>query len=176
MAGCGQPPEKEMQDAQAAITSARAAGADRYAVEEFRAAEDALKRAHDASAQRDFRLALNNALDSRERARNAAAQATTRKAEARDAADRALTELTTVLLAARDQVQAAERGKLPARVLGPLKEAVATADARVQEAREAAGRENYAAASALAADATAALTEASAEFKTAAATPVRRRR
>ena len=45
---CGDPPDKEIQQAQAAIDAARAAGADRFAREEFAAAEDAL----DACARR----------------------------------------------------------------------------------------------------------------------------
>ena len=78
-AACGNPPDKEMQTAQAAIDSARAAGADRFAREEFAAAEDALKRSHDAVAQRDYRLALNAALDARERAQTATKQAASQR-------------------------------------------------------------------------------------------------
>ena len=48
-AACGDPPDKEMQQAQGAIDAARAAGADQYAREEFTAAEDALKRSHEPS-------------------------------------------------------------------------------------------------------------------------------
>ncbi|PYQ93511.1 MAG: hypothetical protein DMF96_29615 [Acidobacteria bacterium] len=40
-AACGNPPDKEMQQAQGAIDAARAAGADQYARDEFAAAEDA---------------------------------------------------------------------------------------------------------------------------------------
>ena len=74
-AACGDPPDKEMQQAQGAIDAARAAGADQYARDEFTAAEDALKRAHEAVDQRDYRQALNNALDARERAQTAAKEA-----------------------------------------------------------------------------------------------------
>jgi len=74
----GDPPEKEMREAQSAIDTARAAGADRYARDEYSAAEDSLKKAQDAVAQRDYRLALNYALDSRERAQNSAREAAAR--------------------------------------------------------------------------------------------------
>src|SRR6185503_1475685 len=88
MAGaCGSPPDKELQQAQTAIDAARAAGADRFAAEEFTAAQSALARANDAVAQRDYRLALNNALDARERAQNAARDATGRVAAARKDAE-----------------------------------------------------------------------------------------
>src|SRR5947207_13888678 len=82
----GDPPDKEIQQAQDAIDKARAAGADRYAVEEYTAAVEALKNAHAAVDQRDYRLALNNALDSRERADNAAKLAIDGKAAAKSAA------------------------------------------------------------------------------------------
>src|SRR4030088_2953978 len=71
----GDPPEKEMQQAQGAIDAARAAGADQYAREEFTAAEEALKHAREAVDQRDYRAALNAALDARERAQTAAKEA-----------------------------------------------------------------------------------------------------
>src|ERR687887_2904186 len=89
-AACGDPPEKEMQQAQGAIDAARAAGADDYANEELTAAQAALKRANDAVEQHDYRLALNNALDARERAQNAAKQAADGKAVARTEAEHTL--------------------------------------------------------------------------------------
>src|SRR5882672_11133157 len=89
-ASCGDPPDKELQQARSAIESARGAGADLYARDEFSAAETALKNATDAVDQRDYRLALNRALDARERAENAAKEAVTRKAAVRADASRAL--------------------------------------------------------------------------------------
>ena len=91
---CGDPPNKEMDQAQGAIDAARAAGADRYAATEYTAATDALKRSQDAVAQRDYRLALNEALNSREHAQNAAREgadtqsAAPRRGRARHGADR----------------------------------------------------------------------------------------
>src|SRR3979490_1988429 len=82
-AACGDPPNKEMDQAQGAIDAARAAGADRYAATEYTAATDALKRSQDAVAQRDYRLALNEALDSREHAQNAAREGADTKAQLR---------------------------------------------------------------------------------------------
>ena len=79
----GDPPNKEMDQAQGAIDAARAAGADRYATTEYTAANDALTRAQDAVGQRDYRQALNEALDSREHAQNAAREAADTKAQLR---------------------------------------------------------------------------------------------
>src|SRR5581483_9749899 len=60
------PPTKEMNQAQGAIDAARAAGAEQYAPEDFKAAVAALQRSHEAVTQRDYRQALNDALDARE--------------------------------------------------------------------------------------------------------------
>src|SRR3954471_9038112 len=79
-AACGDPPDKEMQQAQGAIDAARAAGAAVYATEEFSAAETALKNSRVAAAERGYPLALNHPLASRERAQEAAKAAADRKA------------------------------------------------------------------------------------------------
>jgi hypothetical protein len=62
LTACGTPPHKEMDQAQGAIDAARAAGADRYAADEYNAAVQSLQLANDAVDQRDYRLALNHAL------------------------------------------------------------------------------------------------------------------
>ena len=144
-AACGgEPPDKEIQQAQGALDAARAAGADRYAVEEFTAAEDALKRAHDAVAQRDYRLALNNALDSRERAQDAAKQAADGKAAARVAADHALSAAVEALTAARNALKTAEASHSPVRLLTAARRTLADEDEHVQEARTALEKDDYA--------------------------------
>src|SRR5215467_5426569 len=86
----GNPPDKEIQQAQTAVDAARAASAERYAKEDFVASTDALKNAHTAVDARDYRLALNYALEAKDRADTAARDAADRKATARSNADRAL--------------------------------------------------------------------------------------
>jgi hypothetical protein len=132
----GDPPDKEIQQAQNAIDQARAAGADRYAVEEYTAAVDALTHAHSAVDQRDYRLALNDALDSRERAENAAKLAADGKTAARSAAEKALTAATASLSAADAKVKAATAAR-PARTLTEAHAALDEAQKHVQEARTA---------------------------------------
>src|SRR5215210_920285 len=107
-AACGDPPDREMQQAQAAVDAARAAGADQFAREEFAAAEDALKKSHEAVTQRDYRLALNAALDARERAQTATKQATDEKAAARTDAEHALAEADAALHESRAKLKNAE--------------------------------------------------------------------
>ncbi len=134
-AGCGDPPEKEMQQAQGAIDAARAVGADKYAPDEFAAAQTALKKANDAVADRDYRLALNHALDSREQAQNAAKDAADHKAAARTDADHGLTEAMAALNDAHTKLKAAESARVPARTLAEPRRAITDADTAVQKAR-----------------------------------------
>jgi Domain of unknown function (DUF4398) len=145
-AACAEPPDKEIQQAQGAIDTARAAGADVYATGEFTAAQDALKRANDAVAQRDYRLALNNALDARERAQNAAKEAADRKTTARSEAERALLDAMTALNEAHTKLRAAETARMPAKTLTAARRAVTDGEDTVQKARAAFDRGDFPAA------------------------------
>src|SRR5688572_14057964 len=140
---CGDPPDKEIQQAQGALDAARFVGADQYAREEFTAAQDALKRANEAVAQRDYRLALNHALDSRERAQNAAKMAADGKAAARVNADRAISRAAAGLEILRAKIAAGETARTPARMLANPRHVVADADRKVQEARTAYEQGDY---------------------------------
>ncbi len=142
-AACAEPPNTEMDQAQGALDAARAAGAEQYAPEEYRAAADALKRSHDAVAQSDYRLALNHALDSRERAQNAARLAADGKAQVRGEADRFLLEVTAPIVQANARLEAARRARVPRRLLAAPAQEVATISEEVQKAREMLGAGNY---------------------------------
>jgi methionyl-tRNA synthetase len=163
-AACGgEPPNKEIQQARTALDAAVAAGADHWAAEELSAAQEALKRADEAVAQRDYRLALNHALDSLERAQGARQEATTRKAAARDQADRAIGGATSVLTATTAKIKTLEP-RTPARTLSTARAAVTTAEEHVQEARAAYGRGDWQAAGTATAAAMQALTAANSEL------------
>jgi hypothetical protein len=142
-AACGDPPDKEMQQAQGAIDAARAAGADQYAREEFTAAQDALKRSHDAVDQRDYRQALNNALDARERAQSAAKESVNKKATARADATKALADADAALHDSRAKLKIAETARAPARLLGNGRKTIDNGETAVQEARTAFDKEDY---------------------------------
>ena len=171
----GNPPEKEIQQATNAIEAAKAASADRYAVEEYTAAVDALKNANAAVEQRDYRLALNDALDSRERAENAAKLAVDGKAAARSAAERALNAANAALAAADPKVKAAANGHLAARTLADARAAIAEAQTHVQEARTAFAASDYYAVISAAAAATQSIKVANEKIEAAPAAPPRRR-
>jgi hypothetical protein len=176
-AGCGgEPPEKEMQQAEGALAAARAVGADRYATEEFSAAQLALNNAREAVTQHDYRLALDRALDSRERAQNAAKEAADAKAVARGDADRAIGSAQAELNAAVTRLKAAEAGKVPARVLAGPRRTIDTARTMLQEARATFDKGDYLDVAAKAKAATASLPAALADIDAAATPPARRRR
>ena len=134
-ASCGDPPEKEIQQAQGAIDAARAAGADQYAHDEFAAAQESLQKANDAVAERDYRQALNFALDSRDRARTAAKDASDRKAVARGDAERAIADVVAALNDATVQLRAAQAAHASAKALLEPRQSIAAGGQAVQKAR-----------------------------------------
>ena len=140
---CGDPPDKEIQQAQGAIDAAKAAGADLYARDELAAAEKAVKDANTAVNDRDYRLALNNALDAREHAQTAAKQAADGKAAARSDAERVLRDAEIALAEARARLKTAETVRVPPRTLNDARRLIADGDSTVQKARAAFDRGDY---------------------------------
>jgi Domain of unknown function (DUF4398) len=140
---CSDPPTKEMNQAQGAIDAARAAGAEQYAPDDYRAAVAALQRSHDAVAQRDYRQALNYALDARERAHDAARSGAERMAQVRSDAEQTLTTLTLAVQTARTRFTAAEAAKVPDAQLATLREESDLAQNDLQKARTELSHQNY---------------------------------
>jgi hypothetical protein len=173
---CGEPPDKEIQQAQGAIDAAKAAGADVYARDEFTAAQEALRHANEAVAQRDYRLALNNALDARERAQNAAKEAGDRKAAVRADAERALTEASNAVAEAHARLNAAETARVPPRILADQRHAVAGVEQSLQKARAAIQKGDYLGALETTRAAIPRLQAVARNLETASAGPARRRR
>ncbi len=132
-----------MHQAQGAIEAARAAGAEQYAADEFKAAVDALDSARSAVAERDYRLALNNALDSRERAQNAAKMAADEKAAARSEAERLLAEVTSAIAVASARLQAADAARAPKTSTEPLRAGLAAARQATEDTGKALATQDY---------------------------------
>jgi len=172
----GEPPAKEILQAQSAIDAARAAGAVQYAADEFAAATAALQNANAAVEQRDYRLALNHALDSLERAGTAAAQAASAEAEAKTTAAAALASATAALDAAAARIKAADAAQLPPRILAGPRARFADAEARLQEARTTWNGRDYATATAAATAAAEISRGITSALATAPASPARRPR
>lgn len=141
-AGCAEPPNREMNQAQGAIDAARAAGADKFAAQEFTAAVDALKRSEEAVAAGDYRQALGHAIDSRERAQNAAKAAVDGRTEARGQAERTISEAATLLDRAQTELKAPELARNTR--LRSARAVVIDADKALQKARTALKAEEYA--------------------------------
>ena len=144
LAGCAEPPNKEMNQAQGAIDAARAAGAEQYATAEFTAAVDALTRSEQAVAENDYRLALSLAIDSRERAQDAAKTAVDNRAEARGDAERILAEVNSSLTQALARASDETLTKIPRRSANEIRTVLAAAEKSMQEARTALAKDDYA--------------------------------
>ena len=134
-----------MNQAQGAIDAARAAGADKFAAAEFTAAVDALKRSEQAVTDGDYRQALSHAIDSRERAQNAAKMAVDGRADARGQAERAISEVATLLARAQTELKNPDIARLNAKMLQGPRTTVASAEKVLQNARAALKAEDYAA-------------------------------
>lgn len=144
-AGCAEPPSKEINQAQGAIDAARAAGAERFAPSELAAATDALKRSEEAVAAGDYRQALSHAIDSRERAQNAAKAAVDGRVNARGEAERAISEIATLLSRAQSQLKDPDVARAGPRALRGPRATVGKMEKLLQEARSALAGEDYAA-------------------------------
>jgi hypothetical protein len=141
MAGCAEPPTREMSQAQGALDAARAAGAEVYARSEFQAADAALKKAHGAVAERDYRQALSFALDAREQARTAAREASAARARAATDVAHAIQTAARGLETARARLAGPGAGRELRTRLGPVLDALTT---QLQEARSAVAAGDYA--------------------------------
>jgi hypothetical protein len=141
-AGCSAPPQKEIDRAQGAIDTARAAGAEQYAPAAFADAAGALQQAHDAVIQRDYRLALSRALDASQRAQESAKLAADGQAQARSEADMAVLTSANSLEQLESKLKAAAAARVPAQDLKVAHRALADGQRTVQNARSilAAGR------------------------------------
>ena len=159
--------------AQGAIDAARAAGAEQYAAEPFKAATTALQEAHDAVGQRDYRLALSRALDAHERAQQAARGAADGKARARSDAEVAIVAASTAVQGLQTRIKAAEAARMPGRELQPARQAAAAAEASLQEARAALKAEDYLKARQLVRDIPAGITQEIETMEAAAKKPAR---
>lgn len=142
-AGCSEPPQKEIDQAQSALDAARSAGADKYATAEFTAAASSLDKARAAVDQRDYRQALNYAIDARQRSTDAARQAAGGKAQARREAESAYGETVTRANRLQSMLHGAASGGVPARALRPAEGVLRNARSDLQEASASISAGNY---------------------------------
>jgi hypothetical protein len=146
LTACSDPPTKEMNQAQGAIDAAKAAGAEQYAPEEYRAATAALQRSVEAVGQKDYRQALNFALDARERAHDAARTGAERMSQVRGDAEQTIGALGVTIQNGRTRLAAADAAHLPAADIATARQDLEHAQADLQKARSELSHQNYAAA------------------------------
>jgi predicted S18 family serine protease len=144
--GCGDPPSKEMNQAQGAIDAAKAAGADTYAANELAAAVEALRKSEEAVTAGDYRTALSHALESRGQATAAAKAAVSARARARGDVERRLAEVSATAEEIRERLEEPPVARLPRRIVQAARRAIEAADKSLQEARTALGNDDYEAA------------------------------
>jgi hypothetical protein len=146
--GCAEPPHKEMDQAQAAIDAAQAAGADRYATSAYSAATEALENTRTAATASDHRLALSYALESREHAQNAGRNAADEKVRVRIDVEHASTILTALIAEGHSLLDATAHGAASRTRLEQPAWDLTAAEAHLQEAGEAEETGDYLGASA----------------------------
>ena len=142
-AGCSEPPQKEIDQAQAAIDLAKNADAERFAAEEYTAATTGLAKARAAVEQRDYRQALSYAIDARQRAQSATRQAADEKTRARKAAESLYGEIATRANRLQSLVRAADAGRATSKELREQRATLAEARKTLQEASAAISLGNY---------------------------------
>jgi hypothetical protein len=147
-AGCSEPPQKEIDQAQSAIDAARAAGADHYAADEYAGATATLEKAHASVEQRDYRQALSYALDARQRALEATRLVPEARAKAKASANADYKATADRVAHLETALHAAESAKVPARELRSARQTLAAAQTTMQEARSLIDQGNAAGAAA----------------------------
>jgi len=139
-AACFEPPTTERQQADAALTAARDAGAATYASDTLATAEAALARYDAAVAERDYRQALRLAIEARDAAYEAARRATVEKTAAETRAAVLARQVETLI---QEAERRASEGGTPRARAERLRAAVRTATAALQEARSQTGAMHY---------------------------------
>lgn len=142
LAACSAPPQKERDQAEGALTAARAADAATYAPTELEAAVSALKAYDAAVAKGDYRLALNNAIGARDSAYAAAKLAGDRKTAARSEAERLIVDLEGLVLMARSRL-AGTPPPLSLAAAARTRAAVKRAPGLLQEARSLMEKQDF---------------------------------
>ena len=147
LAGCSEPPQKEIDEARSAIAAAQAAGAETYASDEYAGATATLAKSQASVGERDYRQALSYAIDARQRAIEASKLVPEGRARAKAAADAELKKTIDSVAHLESVLRAAEKDRATAQELRAPRGALGAAQTAVQEARTALDARKYAEAS-----------------------------
>lgn len=142
LAACSAPPQKERDQADGAITAAKAADAAVYAQTDLQSAVASLVEYDRAVAQGDYRLALSHAISARDAAYTAARVASERKAAARSEAERLIVDFQGQVMVARSRLAGSPPPLSPA-VAKRTRATVNAFPKRLQEARSLLEKQDY---------------------------------
>ncbi|MBS13160.1 MAG: hypothetical protein CME19_16320 [Gemmatimonadetes bacterium] len=133
--GCGSPPQVELDAAQAALDSARQAGADTYAADAYNRAKNTLADAKAKSEQGNYEEAKTAAVQAKDQADQAKSLAETTKTRLRDEAQAIVNRVSNAIGDARAAVDGAPRGKGADSDLDQLRADLGQAEAALGDAR-----------------------------------------
>ena len=133
--GCAQPPEEEINAAQAALDGAKKAEADIYAPEAYAAAKQSLDDSRSKVEQEDYEGAKASALRAKEQADQAKSLADAAKPKVRDEAQALVARLTPVLSDTKSAAGNAPQGKGADEDLDQLRSDLGQAEASLSSAQ-----------------------------------------
>lgn len=134
-AGCGSPPQAELDAAQAALDAARQAQADVYAPDAYTRAKNTLADARAKVEQSDYEAAKTAAVQAKEQAEQARSLAGTNKQQMMTDAQNIANRVSTGLGDARTALDSAPRGKGADDDLDQLRGDLSQAEASLSDAR-----------------------------------------
>jgi hypothetical protein len=134
-AGCGSPPQAELDSAQAALDAAKQAQADVYAPDAYTRAKNSLADARAKVEQSDYEAAKTSAVQAKEQAEQALSLAGTNKQQMMVEAQNIANRVSTGLGDARTALDGAPRGKGADDDLDQLRADLGQAEASLSGAR-----------------------------------------
>ena len=140
---CGSPPQAELDAAQAALDTARQAGAEAYAADAYNRAKNTLADARAKSEQGEYEAAKTAAVQAKDQADQARSLAESNKARIRDEAQAIVNRLSNAIGDARAAVDGAPRGKGADDDLDQLRADLGQAGAALTDARNSLGEGNF---------------------------------
>ncbi len=140
---CGSPPQAELDAAQAALDSARQAGAEAYAADAYNRAKNTLADARAKSEQSDYEEAKTAAVQAKDQADQAKSLAESTKTQVRDEAQAIVTRVSNAIGDARSAVDGAPQGKGADSDLDQLRADLGQAEAALGDARGSLGSGSF---------------------------------
>lgn len=151
VSGCAKAPQQAVDDANAALAAAKQAEADRYLVDEFKAAQDSLNAAVAEIEAQNSKFALTRNYDKASKllasatalANQITSQVDAKKEEVKAAASQLFTDLQTGLTEAKDLLKKAPKGKEGREVLDAIQGELTTVENSLVEVTDLLNRGDF---------------------------------